>query len=169
MSYSTKVGFSGNDTPVFENFFAGGYATLRGFDFRGASPVQNGIEVGGQFQWLNTVEYMFPITADDAFRGVAFVDFGTVEQSARIEADTFRVAPGLGLRVAIPMLGPAPLAFDFAYPVAQADTDQETHLQLLHEPDPLVGQGAVTSLSESVRLSRIADACSPATPFAGYL
>jgi outer membrane protein insertion porin family len=124
LSYSTQVGFSGKETPIFENFFAGGYATIRGFDFRGASPVVGSVEVGGRFQWLNTVEYMFPITADDAFRGVAFVDFGTVEQDVEINADQYRVAPGLGLRVAIPMLGPAPLAFDFAYPVAKADTDQ---------------------------------------------
>lgn len=125
ISYSTQVGFSGDDTPIFENFFAGGYATIRGFDFRGASPVVGGVEVGGRFQWLNTVEYMFPITADDAFRGVAFVDFGTVEQDIEINTENYRVAPGLGLRVAIPMLGPAPLAFDFAYPVAMADTDQK--------------------------------------------
>ncbi len=126
LSYSTEVGFSGEDTPIFENYFAGGYATIRGFEFRGASPVDipTGVEVGGRFQFLNSVEYMFPITADDAFRGVAFVDFGTVEQDIEINADQFRVAPGLGLRVAIPMLGPAPLAFDFAYPVAKADTDQ---------------------------------------------
>lgn len=123
VSYSTQLGFSGTDTPLFENFFAGGYATIRGFDFRGASPVDaaTGTELGGRFQWLNTVEYMFPITADDAFRGVAFVDFGTVEED--IEIKDFRVAPGLGLRVAIPMLGPAPLAFDFAYPVSKAATD----------------------------------------------
>ena len=124
LSYSTRLGFSGDETPLFENFFAGGYATMRGFDFRGASPVGvTGVEVGGQFQWLNAVEYMFPITADDAFRGVAFVDFGTVEEEVEINSDSFRVAPGVGLRVAIPMLGPAPLAFDFAYPVAKADTD----------------------------------------------
>jgi len=125
VSYSTQLGFSGSDTPIFENFFAGGYATIRGFDFRGASPVVGGVEVGGRFQWLNTVEYMFPITADDAFRGVAFVDFGTVEQDIEINKENYRVAPGLGLRVAIPMLGPAPLAFDFALPVAKADTDEK--------------------------------------------
>ena len=125
ISYSTQAGYSGDDTPIYENFFAGGYATLRGFEFRGASPVVGGVEVGGRFQWLNSVEYMFPITADDAFRGVAFVDFGTVEPEAKLSSKTYRVAPGLGLRVAIPMLGPAPLAFDFAYPVAKADTDQE--------------------------------------------
>ena len=125
LSYSTQVGFSGEDTPIFENFFAGGYATLRGFDFRGASPVLAGVEVGGRFQWLNSVEYMFPITADDAFRGVAFVDFGTVERDVELNEDNYRVVPGVGLRVAIPMLGPAPLAFDFGFPVAQADTDDE--------------------------------------------
>ena len=128
LSYSTQIGFSGDDTPVFEHFFAGGYATLRGFDFRGANPVvggPNGVEVGGEFQFLNSVEYMFPITADDAFRGVAFCDFGTVESSVKLDSDTFRVAPGFGLRVAIPALGPAPLAFDFAFPVNKADFDNE--------------------------------------------
>lgn len=124
LSVGSRLGFSGRDTPMFENYFAGGFATMRGFDFRGASPVVGGVQVGGRFQWLNTVEYMFPITADDAFRGVAFVDFGTVEEDVTMNRDNFRVAPGLGLRVAIPMLGPAPLAFDFAYPVAMADGDQ---------------------------------------------
>jgi outer membrane protein insertion porin family len=123
-SFSTRAGYSGKDTPIYENFFAGGYATIRGFEFRGASPVQDNIEVGGRFQWLNTLEYIFPITADDAFRGVGFVDFGTVEPNATLSSKSYRVAPGLGLRVALPMLGPAPLAFDFAYPVAKADTDQ---------------------------------------------
>ena len=128
-SFSTRAGYSGKDTPIYENFFAGGYATIRGFEFRGASPVQNNpgqgdIEVGGRFQWLNTLEYIFPITADDAFRGVGFIDFGTVEPTAKLSSQSYRVAPGLGLRVALPMLGPAPLAFDFAYPVAKADTDQ---------------------------------------------
>ncbi len=129
LSYGTQIGFSGDDTPLFENFFAGGYATIRGFDFRGASPVvptaAGLIEVGGRFQWLNSVEYMFPLTADDAFRGVAFVDFGTVEEDIEISEENFRVAPGFGFRVAIPMLGPAPLAFDFAFPVMKSEFDDE--------------------------------------------
>ncbi|HBJ38333.1 MAG TPA: hypothetical protein DDZ51_26990 [Planctomycetaceae bacterium] len=124
ITLGTRLGFSGEDTPLFENYFAGGYSTLRGFDFRAASPMVGGVQVGGRFQWLNSLEYMFPITADDAFRGVAFVDFGTVERDIEIKKDNFRVAPGVGLRIAIPMLGPAPLAFDFAYPITQADTDE---------------------------------------------
>ncbi len=125
LSYTNRLGFTGEDTPLFENYFAGGYSTLRGFQFRGASPVENTVQVGGRFQWLNSLEYMFPITADDAFRGVAFVDFGTVERDIELNRKNFRVAPGFGLRVAIPMLGPAPLAFDFAYPVSKADGDQQ--------------------------------------------
>jgi outer membrane protein insertion porin family len=33
------------------------------------------------------------------------------------------VAPGFGLRLNIPAMGPAPLALDFAVPVARAPTD----------------------------------------------
>jgi outer membrane protein insertion porin family len=58
-------------------------------------------------------------------RAVGFVDYGTVEREITIEGDNFRVAPGFGFRIAVPALGPAPLAFDFAFPVAMADTDDE--------------------------------------------
>jgi outer membrane protein insertion porin family len=122
LSYSTKVGFSGNDTPIYEAFFAGGFSTLRGFDFRGASPVINGVQVGGDFMWINTLEYLFPLTADDMMHGVVFVDYGTV--TPNVSLDDFRVSPGLGLRITVPAMGPMPIALDFAWPVARADTDQ---------------------------------------------
>ncbi len=126
LSYGTKLGVSGAQTPLFENYFAGGFSTLRGFDFRGASPIEGGVRVGGEFQWLNTVEYVFPLTADDMIRGVLFTDFGTVEQDIDINAENFRVAPGFGFRVHLPAAGiGAPLAFDFAFPVADADGDDK--------------------------------------------
>ncbi len=126
VSVGTKLGFSGSSTPIFENYFAGGFSTLRGFDFRGASPVEGDVRVGGEFQWLNTVEYMFPLTASDMVKGVMFCDFGTVEESIEINSDQFRVAPGFGFRVSMPGAGiGAPLAFDFAFPVASAEGDDE--------------------------------------------
>ncbi len=127
LSVGTRLGFSGSQTPIFENYFAGGFSTLRGYDFRGATPLQNDVRVGGEFQWLNTVEYTFPITADDMIKGVLFCDFGTVEESITIDEDNFRVAPGFGFRVHLPVggAGGAPLAFDFAFPVASADDDDE--------------------------------------------
>ncbi len=127
ISYSTAVGWLGDDAPIYDRFYAGGYATLRGFRFRGASPVTNvagnSIESGGDFQWLNSLQYLFPITADDMLHGVVFCDFGTVEQDVNL--DNFRVAPGVGLRVTVPAMGPAPIALDFAFPVASAPFDRE--------------------------------------------
>lgn len=126
VSFGTKLGFSGSSTPIFENYFAGGFSTIRGFDFRGASPVQDGVRVGGEFQWLNTLEYMFPLTASDMVKGVLFCDFGTVEQSVALNSENYRVAPGFGFRVSMPGAGiGAPLAFDFAFPVTTADGDDE--------------------------------------------
>ena len=87
------------------------------------------MRVGGRFQFLGTFEYMFPITADDMLRMVAFVDYGTIERDINIDWKNFRVAPGLGFRIAVPALGPAPLAFDFSVPVAYADTDERQVFQ----------------------------------------
>jgi outer membrane protein insertion porin family len=133
LSIGSVLGMSGPDTPAYDNFFAGGYNTIRGFTFRGASPRQtvtgaspvnanqNAAIIGGPFQWLNTVEYMFPITASDALRGVIFTDFGTVESNVSIS--NMRVAPGFGMRITLPAMGPAPIALDFAFPVVYAPYD----------------------------------------------
>jgi outer membrane protein insertion porin family len=123
LSASTNVGYTGTHTPIYEHFFAGGFSTFRGFDFRGASPVDaaTNVQVGGEFQWLNSVQYLFPITADEMLHGVAFCDFGTVERNVSI--NDFRVAPGVGLRITVPAMGPAPIALDFAWALNHADFD----------------------------------------------
>lgn len=125
LSLAARFGITGEDTPIYDHYFAGGFSTLRGFDFRGASPRINGVTVGGHMQLLGSVQYMFPVTADDVLRVVVFCDAGTVERDYQFRGDNFRVAPGFGLRISIPAMGPAPLAFDFAFPVAQADGDVE--------------------------------------------
>ncbi len=126
IEFRTKLGFSGSDTPVFENFIAGGMTSLRGFEYRGVSPIDGGVRVGGEFQWINSIEYDFPLTQGDMVHGVMFVDFGTVEESVKLTSGNFRIAPGLGLRVHLPYAGlGAPLAFDFAVPVSTASGDEE--------------------------------------------
>jgi outer membrane protein insertion porin family len=119
-----QVGWAGGDTPVYDHFFAGGYSTIRGFGFRGASPKNGDVIVGGEFQILTTAEYMFPITADDMLRGVVFCDAGTVEEKANVDWSDFRVAPGFGLRISNAALGPAPIALDLAFPINHADGDK---------------------------------------------
>ena len=102
---------------------------MRGFEFRGASPKNGDVIVGGEFQALGTIEYMFPITADDMLRGVVFVDAGTTEENVNVDFDNFRVAPGFGLRISHPGLGPAPIALDLAFPIAHADGDSIRNFQ----------------------------------------
>jgi outer membrane protein insertion porin family len=73
---------------------------------------------------LGTAQYLFPITADDMLRGVVFLDAGTVEPTITDWVDKVRVAPGFGLRISIPMMGPAPIALDFAFPIIDQNGDQ---------------------------------------------
>lgn len=123
LSFSGQVSITGSDTPIYDNFFAGGFSTIRGFAFRGASPRKNDVIVGGEFMTVGSVEYSFPLRADDIIRGAVFVDAGVVEESLDFDSDNLRVAPGFGLRIAVPALGPAPIALDFAFPVQKNDYD----------------------------------------------
>jgi outer membrane protein insertion porin family len=125
LALNMSAGFTGADTPIFENYFAGGYSTIRGFNFRGASPkaMPEGVIVGGRFRFLASAEYMFPITADDMLRMAVFCDAGTVESDIEMRSENFRVAPGFGLRIFVPAMGPAPIALDFAFPVMKSQFD----------------------------------------------
>ncbi len=125
LTLAGNVGWSGDDTPVFERYFAGGFQSFRGYAFRGVTPREgvNGFAIGGTFQTLGTVEYRVPVTADDMISVVAFSDFGTVDEN--VSLDRFRVSVGFGARVVIPAMGPVPLAFDFAFPIRSEVGDQE--------------------------------------------
>jgi outer membrane protein insertion porin family len=130
LTVSAHGDYTGPNTPIYENIFYGGFSTIRGFSYRGVSPMfvslnplpQN-VAVGGQFGMLASAEYMFPITADDMLRGVIFCDSGTVEPTISNWSNKYRVAPGFGLRITVPAMGPAPIALDFAFPVVDNPGD----------------------------------------------
>ncbi len=119
------LGVTGKNTPIYERFFLGGMGTIRGFYYRGASPTVDTVEVGGDFATYGTVEYTFPITADDMFRGAVFCDAGIDARTADITTQDVRVAPGVGLRISVPAMGPAPISIDFAFPVVKTANDRE--------------------------------------------
>jgi outer membrane protein insertion porin family len=74
----------------------------------------SGFVFGGDFLFLNSIEDQVPVRANDGIFQDAFVDGGTVGQ--KVEVKDYRVSAGFGVRLAIPMLGPAPIAPDFAFP-----------------------------------------------------
>jgi len=127
LSLTGRMSVTGENTPIYEHYYAGGYSTIRGFDFRGASPRDpaTGVIIGGEFMLLGSIEYMFPITADDMIRAVAFCDTGTVEPKVDDWTDDYRVVPGVGLRITVPAMGPAPIALDFGFPIASNPGDDE--------------------------------------------
>jgi outer membrane protein assembly complex protein YaeT len=118
------LGIAGDNTPVYERFFAGGYRSLRGFQFRGVGPDVNGFMTGGDFMLLNSLEYQVPVKANDQIYMVAFVDTGTVEPEA-FELKNYRVSAGVGVRFTVPMLGPVPIALDLGFPIVKANGDRE--------------------------------------------
>tara|TARA_B100000029_G_scaffold503531_1_gene580592 strand:+ start:37 stop:1476 length:1440 start_codon:yes stop_codon:yes gene_type:complete len=126
LSLSGQLGWSGDDTPIYERFFAGGYQSFRGFDFRGVSvreATHPTTGLGGTWMALGSVQYQFPITADEMISGVVFSDFGTVENE--VAMDDFRLTVGAGLRVTIPAMGPVPIAVDWGIPLIKQDFDDE--------------------------------------------
>ena len=115
-----------DNAPVFERVFAGGFNSIRGFQFRGVGPVGVGplgsvYHTGGTFALLNTLEYQLPLMANDRVSFVAFCDHGTVGD--RVALDDYRVSVGVGARLKIPGMGPLPIAIDFGFPVKRAPSD----------------------------------------------
>jgi outer membrane protein assembly complex protein YaeT len=119
----SQIAWAGSNAPVYERFYAGGFSSMRGFEFRGVGPEINGYEIGGDFMFLNSLEYQIPIRANDHIYFVGFIDSGTVER--RVEIDNYRVAAGVGIRLVVPMLGPVPIALDFGFPIVKADGDKD--------------------------------------------
>jgi outer membrane protein insertion porin family len=76
-------------------------------------------------EFYNSAEMIFPLTADDMVRGSLFIDTGTVERTVSKWEDDYRAAVGFGLRLTIPMMGPAPIALDFAFPISKSAFDQK--------------------------------------------
>ncbi len=124
LSLRTSAGIILGDSPVFENFYAGGLGSIRGFGFRGVGP-RGGISddpIGGEFLLTASAEYSFPL-AGELLRGVVFTDMGTVEE--KLELTSWRVSVGFGVRLTIELFGPVPIEIDIAAPLIRDADDEE--------------------------------------------
>ncbi len=112
------------DVPIFERYFAGGYGSIRGFRFRGVSPIVGGDQVGGKSLLLGSAEYSIPIYKD-VFRAVTFVDTGKAdEEISDINLTNMRASAGFGLRITIPFFGRAVIAIDYGIPFMKEPGDE---------------------------------------------
>ncbi len=109
-------GFPHNDNvPIFERYFLGGGDSIRGFEYRTVSPLDdNGKPRGGQTMLVGTVEISHPIWR--WIRGAAFFDVGNTWEASYNFSGGINAGAGYGLRLLIPMLN-APVRLDLAYPI----------------------------------------------------
>lgn len=141
LSLTTRFAYSpqGQDAvPVYERFYLGGQ-TFRGFRYRTVSPkgIRNDTmtvgddPVGGTWMFFFGPEIKQPIFSVGIGEGsrevevalAGFLDTGTVLEEPGFES--YRVSAGFGIRLFVPQLSPAPLAFDFGFPIAKEFGDRE--------------------------------------------
>ncbi len=121
---------AGNSVPIFERFFAGGYGSIRGFQYRGVSPLDintktnTGDQIGGNVLFLLNTEYLIPIYKD-MIRAAIFVDSGKADETiSDINFNHFRLSAGPGLRLSIPFLGRSTIAIDYGIPIIKEEGDE---------------------------------------------
>lgn len=127
-----------DDELVFENFYMGGFNTIRGYYLRSISPVARvgsatdpsapllEFRTGGNQQFFTNIELEFPLLEQVGIRGVAFFDAGNVyapgENLFYFGQDTLHpelplglfYAVGVGVRWFSPI---GPLRFEFGVPL----------------------------------------------------
>ncbi len=117
VSFAQEFGDS-EDVPIFERYFLGGPATVRGFRYREVGPKDElGEPIGGKSSLLLSAEYDYPIIGP--LRGAVFYDTGNVwYDSYEIDPSDLRAGAGLGIRIIIPFMGaPVPINLDYGWPI----------------------------------------------------
>ncbi|WP_416898098.1 MAG: autotransporter assembly complex protein TamA [Minwuia sp.] len=109
-----------DDIPVNKRFFAGGGASVRGYEFQSISPADaQGDLSGGRFLNENSLELRMRF--GESFGVVAFADAGLVEEEPfPIFAEEYQVGVGGGFRYYSPV---GPIRFDLAFPLNRRNGD----------------------------------------------
>ncbi|MBI4368052.1 MAG: outer membrane protein assembly factor BamA [Candidatus Omnitrophica bacterium] len=109
--------------PVFDRFFAGGFGTVRGYNFRRVGPIEGGSAIGGNTMLILNLEYTFPIPYLENFKGAVFIDAGDIEgDSYKLDFGEFRVSIGPGIKINTPL---GPIAFYYGLPIMNRDTEDK--------------------------------------------
>jgi len=120
--------------PFFENFYAGGVRSVRGFTDNTLGPRAAALNspfeqpIGGALKTIGSLEMFLPSLLDTtAARVSAFVDFGNVYSDFdAFDAGELRASTGLALMWRSPM---GPISISYAYPFKKEDDDRLERLQ----------------------------------------
>ena len=121
--------------PFFENFYAGGVNSVRGFDDNTLGPrtpptqfYVNGQPYGGSLKTIGQLEMVFPKLFDsNAARISAFVDVGNVYDGVdNFDANTLRASAGVALLWRAPV---GPIQISYAFPFRKQPGDDIERLQ----------------------------------------
>ncbi len=110
--------FSGTkDIPIYERFFSGGAATIRGYRERKVGPIDEDDDpIGGESMFVANVEYTYPLA--DFLKVATFFDTGNVWRKRSDISDIFsgdlKSSVGMGLRVNTPI---GPVSVDYGWPL----------------------------------------------------
>ena len=120
--------------PFFENFYAGGVRSIRGFEDNTLGPYSAAYgsnyrqPLGGAVKTTGTIEAIFPTLFDtDQTRLSAFIDFGNVyRNSQEFEFREYRGSVGVSLQWQAPV---GPIVLNLSYPFMKDRDDRTERLQ----------------------------------------
>ncbi|AER56794.1 outer membrane antigen [Pseudoxanthomonas spadix BD-a59] len=121
--------------PFYENFYAGGVRSVRGFEDNTLGPrseptpyYSDGQPLGGSLKTIGQLELIFPKLFDsNAARVSAFIDVGNVYDGYdNFKANELRASTGVSLLWRAPV---GPISISYAFPLKSEDQDKVERLQ----------------------------------------
>jgi len=104
--------YGGTEVPVNEKFYVGGIATIRGYEYGMAGPVEfDGDPLGADYMLVFNSELIFPIVRELGLRGAVFWDIGKGFDKWT-DVTPLKTGVGVGLRWFSPF---GPLAIDLGF------------------------------------------------------
>src|SRR5690606_26912061 len=128
--------------PFFENFYAGGARSVRGFRDNTLGPRESAFNsnylqpMGGSLKTVGSLEMFFPqLIKSPAARVSAFVDFGNVFRNVdAFETSELRASAGIALMWRAPV---GPISISYSYPLRSQDAVRDSNGRVLVEGDEL--------------------------------
>jgi outer membrane protein insertion porin family len=115
----------GQNLPTDERFRLGGMNSVRGYKYGDISPKDtNGNDYGGDKMFVFNTELVFPIAADQGFKGVLFYDVGQVndDHESFLSGDFYQ-GVGIGFRWYSPM---GPIRIEYGIPLDAVDGSKKS-------------------------------------------